>query len=175
MEKRIYWSQRNIFTFICFFCAFVLLTSGCATFRKKFIRQKKKDANINQGDLPILEPVDYPEKVYSPLDMYKQHYSLWKVWDRDFIQAVESNSSDKRQIYLLEQAVGQLEEMKKALTDEKQAEFAILIDELRSVGKIYEKPFATRNRFSIIKKVERHASKIRNQFAPDPALVRADL
>jgi hypothetical protein len=93
------------------------------------------------------------------------------VWDRDLLQAIERGGSDKRQKYLLEQAVMQLEEMKKLLIEGKKAEFSVLIDDLRDVQEVYEKSEAMRSQFSIRMKIERHASKIRNGFAPDPALV----
>lgn len=159
------------FVYICCFCVLLSALSGCTTLRRKFTRKKKKDGEESQKFIPVLEPVDYPEKTSSSLEKYKQHYSLWKVWERDLLQTIDSDGSDKRQKYLLEQAIEQLEGMRALLTDEKKAEFAPLVDGLREVGEVYERPASMRNTFSIRKKIERNSSEIRNGFAPDPVLV----
>ena len=156
---------------ICCFCVLVLTVSSCTPLRRKFTRKKKKDRGESQKFIPVLEPIDYPPKIYSSLEKYKHHYSLWRVWDRDLLQTIDGNGSDKRQKYLLVQAIEKLEGMKELLTDEKKSEFTPLIDDLREVQQVYKKPVSMRNKFSIKKKIERNARKIRNGFAPDPALL----
>ncbi|HQP10529.1 MAG TPA: hypothetical protein PKV41_04025 [Candidatus Omnitrophota bacterium] len=169
MDNTRYHFRKGFLVFTCCLCLAALFLEGCTPLRKKFTREKKDDGTQSQKDLPILEPVDYPEKTVLPLEKYKYHYSLWKIWDRDLLQAVDRDGSEKRQKYLLEQAVAQLEEMKKILIDEKQAEFSVLVDDLRGVQEMVEKP--SPNVFSIKMRIERNASKIRNGFAPDPALL----
>ena len=164
----------SFFVAICCLCVLTLAVNGCTPLRKKFTRKKKDDKEGSQKFIPVLEPVDYQEKVYSPLERYKQHYSLWKVWDRDLLQTIDQDGSDKRQKYLFAQAIEHLEEMKKVMNEEKKIEFVVLIDELREVQEAYEKPSSMRNTFSIKKKIERNASKIRNQFGPDPSLLRQE-
>ena len=160
----------SVSTFLCCLCVVIFAVSGCTPLRRKFTRKKKKDKEQSQKFIPVLEPVDYPEKVYSSMERYKHHYSLWKIWDRDLLQAIERDGSDKRQKYLLGQAIEQLEEMKKRLVDEKQVELGQLIDDLRRVQQVYEKPASMRNKFSTRKKIELNAKKIRNGFAPDSSL-----
>jgi len=156
--------------FICCLCVLFLAVSGCAPLRKKFTRKKKKDKEESHKFIPVLEPVDYPDKIRSPQEEYKHHYSLWKIWDRDLIQAIEQDGSDKRQRYLLGQSIERLEEMKKLLDGVQQARLAELVDELQGIRQVYQKPPAMRNTFSIKKKIERNARKIRNEFAPNPSL-----
>jgi len=112
-------------SFICSLCVVFLAISGCTPLRKKFTR-KKKDKQANQKFIPVLDPIDYPEKVYSAAEKYKYHYSLWKVWNKDLLQVLERNGSEKRQKYLLDQAIVQLKEMQNSLSDEKKAGFAQL-------------------------------------------------
>ncbi len=157
--------------YICCLCVVALTLSSCTTLRRKFTRKKKKDRDASQKFIPVLEPVDYAEKTHSSLEKYKHHYSLWRVWDRDILYVIENDGSDKRQKYLLGQAVEQLEGMKVLLVDAKRAEFTVRIDTLRDVEKVYEKPASMRNKFSIKKKIERNSRKIRNGFSPDPVLV----
>lgn len=147
-------------------CVVALTLSSCTTLRRKFTRKKKKDRGVSQKFIPVLEPVDYAEKTHSSLEKYKHHYSLWRVWDRDLLYVIESDGSDKRQKYLLGQAIEKLERMKDLLADEKKSELAPLIDDLREVGRVYEKQASMRNKFSIKKKIERNSRKIRNGFAP---------
>jgi len=177
MRYKKYKSQHflSVSTFICCLCVLALTVSGCTPLRRKFTRKKKKDRELSQKFIPILEPVDYPKKVYSSRERYKHHYSLWRVWDRDLLQTIERHGSDKRQKYLLGQVIEQLEEMRKLLADEKQVELTGLIDNFQDVRQVYEKPVAMRNKFSIRKKIELNAKKIRNGFAPDPSLSYREL
>ena len=166
--------RRSIPIALCCLCILTLVINGCTPLRKKFTRKKKKNGEASQKFIPVLEPIDYAEKIYSPLEKYKHHYSLWKVWDKDLLQTIDRDGSDKRQKYLLVQTIEQLEEMKKILSEEKKTEFTILIDDLREVQEVYKKQAMMRNTFSIKKKIERNASKIRNQFAPDPSLFQQE-
>jgi len=152
-------------SFICCLCAVFLVISGCAPLRKKFTRQKKKDRQTDPRFIPVLDPIEYPEKIYSAEEKYKFHYSLWKVWDKDFHQVLERDGSDKRQKYLLSQSIEQLEEMQVLLNDAKQAELKGFIDKLKIVRQDYDKPSSMRNKFSIRSKVGRNGKKIRNGFS----------
>lgn len=171
-----YYKKRNsrrfmsISIYICCLCAVVLTVSSCTPLRRKFTRKKKKDREQSQKFIPVLEPVDYPDKVYSSQERYKRHYDLWRIWDRDLLQVIDQDGSDKRQRYVLGQSIEQLEEMKKFLGDTKQAELAGLIDVLREVQRVYKKPALMRNKFSIKKKIERNAKKIRSEFASNLSL-----
>jgi len=168
MDNKKFGMQRvaNSTYFICFLCAIFLILSGCAPLRKKFTRQKKKDKQLDPRFIPVLDPIEYPEKIYSVEEKYKYHYSLWKVWNKDFLQVLERNGSGKRQKYLLDQSIEQLEEMNILLNDAKQAELKGLIDERGIVLQEYDKQSAMRNKFSIRSKVQRNGRKIRNGFSP---------
>ena len=154
-----------------FFCVLTFSLGGCSTLRRKFVRKKKEDKAVSQKFVPVLEPIDYPDNVYSPLDKYQKYYSLWRVWERDLLQAVKAKESDKRQKYLLVQTIEQLEGMAGLLTEAKKVEFLPVVEDLREVGDVYDKPAFMRNTFSIQKKIERNSRKVRNDFAPDPALL----
>ena len=168
MDNKKYDLRRIILStsFICFLCVVFLTLSGCAPLRKKFTRQKKKDRQSDPRFIPVLDPVEYPEKIYSSEEKYRYHYSLWKVWGKDFLQVLERDGSGKRQRYLLSQSIEQLDEMKVLLNDAQQAELKGLIDELGTVLLEYDKQSAMRNKFSIRSKVTRNSSKIRNGFSP---------
>lgn len=152
--------------FICCLCILTLTANGCAPLRKKFIRKKKQDAEQARQFIPVLEPEDYPEQYHSPEEQYRHHYSLWKVWHKDLLQAVESNGSDKRQLYLLNQTIEQLEEMGQWLAAGKQAEFMAIVEETRVMREDYNKPALMRNKNVMKDKIELNAKKIRKNFVP---------
>lgn len=149
-------------------CLSVLLVSvgGCASLRKKFVRQKKKDAKAEEF-IPVLDPIDYAPAVVSAEEKYAYHYSLWKVWYRDLVENIEHQESDKKQKYLIGQVVVQLEEMGKRLGDEKRKELNTSIGEWEAIRALYEKPAPMRSTSSLKRKIEASAQKIRRQFNPD--------
>src|SRR3989338_3111567 len=149
---------------VCVVCAVILLANGCAPLRKKFTRKKKEDRESNQQFIPVLEPIDYAEKQYSSEEHYKQHYSLWMIWSRDFLQAVEYDGSDKRQKYLLGQCIEQLEAMQQWLTDDQKALLGELVSDLYDIQKDYAAPPSMRNALLIKKRVEVNARAIREKF-----------
>ncbi len=146
--------------------AFLSLSlSGCTTLRKKFIRKKKKSKQ-SESFIPVLEPIDYPVAIHSSQERYAHHYSLWKVWQRDLIQTIERKESDKRQKYLMAQVLVQLDEMKKWISQEKQQELTKIINNFQRIESEWTKPAAMRNAFSLKKKLELNARRVRNDFNP---------
>lgn len=168
MHNKKYGLRRIILSgsFICCLCVLFLASSGCVPLRKKFTRAKKKNQKTDPRFIPVLDPVDYPEAIYSAEEKYKHHYSLWKIWDKDFLQVLERNGSDKRQKYLLAQSIEQLGEMQSLLNDDKKVELMALIDVLRDVHQSYDKSSPIRSKFSTRSKIQRNAKKIRNGFSP---------
>src|SRR3989338_1218458 len=118
MRKLLSFRSSGMRAVVVAVCAAVVF-SGCEPLRKKFVRQKKKDASAATEVVPILQPEVYPEKVFDPVKQYKQHYGLWGVWHKDYLSILEDNGSDKRQIYVLTQMAAQLEKMENLLAGEK--------------------------------------------------------
>ncbi len=156
----------NIFGLVsvCFFIVFCIL--GCEPLRKKFIREKNKDSQ-SQEIVPVLEPKEYPVKSMSVEDQYRYSYSLWRVWYRDLIQAIDENSSEKRQIYLLNQELKQLEKMSELLAEEKKELLAPIIKDLRGLIKQIQRPAKLRNIFVIKKRLRNIAKKVHDNFRPN--------
>ena len=163
--------REMLYTVGIFVCLlyFVFSSAGCEPLRKKFIREKKKDKQ-SQRFIPVLEPEEYPVKMISAQEQYRYHYSLWKVWYRDFIQAIDDNSSGKRQVYLLAQQIKELEKMGKLLVDERSQALKPVIEDLRGVVRQLGRPEKLRNSFSIKKSVNAAAKKVRMGFRPKEAV-----
>lgn len=154
--------RRIIVTISCL-VALNLVLSGCEPLRKKFRRAKKED-KAGENFIPVLTPEDYPEPVYSSSSHYKKHYSMWRVWQKDFLQGLEEGDSDKRQRYNLNQVLVQLQEMNRVITGEKQQRLSAIIAELQGVIDDYASPAPMRNMLIIERKVNDIDREIRNDF-----------
>ncbi len=163
--RRITLSFRLSIGVVCL-SVLVLSLGGCASLRKKFVRQKKKAAQEEEF-IPVLDPVDYAPAVVSAEERYAYHYSLWKVWYRDLIENIEYKTSDKKQKYLLGEVIVQLEEMSKWMVDEKRQELNASIREWEAIRALYEEPAPARSMSTLRKKIESNAQKIRQQFNPE--------
>ena len=146
------------------FVTFLLTSSGCEPFRKKFTRQKKKDESPTSQFVPVLDPVDYPDKVESPPELYRHHFSLWQVWDRELIMRIEEHASNKKINDTVDQSLTQLTEMQKLLTGEKQKKLSEYVAQLNALKKDLEQPAAVRNDNSIQRKIERIGKNVREGF-----------
>ena len=156
-------------------CVAVLLTSGgCEPLRKKFMRKKKAESPSTQM-IPVLEPIDYADKVISPAQHYRQYYSRWKVWERDLVENFDQIDNEKRYRYLLGQMIAQLQEMNKVVVPEKQNELGAVIEELSFILGEFDKPIGVRNMPSLRRKLEVNTKKTREQFKPksmEPFLIK---
>jgi hypothetical protein len=108
--------------------------SSCEPLRKKFTRQKKKDQQAENSFIPVLEPQEYPAPKDNPIENYKQHYSLVKVWYKDLWTSVEEKSSDKHTQYVVKQVYAHIEDMRALLSPDKQTE----LDKLKALLKYYD-------------------------------------
>lgn len=141
----------------------IFVTSGCEPLRKKFTRKKKKDLRATEL-IPILDPVDYPAKLQTPGDIYRHHYSLWQVWQRDLIGVLEEKGSDKKITYLLNQILVQMEEMGKVLTGEPQKLLTQYIAKMQRIQEEITKPSAIRNNYGIKRKVDLIGKQVRQNL-----------
>lgn len=163
MNKLFHARKRWLVISVVCVCLFSFTLVGCEPLRKKFTRKKKEDKT--KALEPILTPVDYGVPQISPEERYRHHYSLWKVWQEDLIEAVNQEESDKKQKYAFLAAIAQLEEMKKWIPEEKQRELIPLIDEAGVLQKELDKPAGLRNVFSFRRKIEILGKKIRHSFS----------
>ena len=144
-----------------------LVVSGCESLRKKFTRQKKKDSEQSDQFIPVLEPEQYPEKVYSPANDYKYHFSLWQVWQKELSTAVFERESNKRQLYMLNQAIVQVDALKKLVGAEKQSGLEEVLKGLRTLHGTIENPAPMHDNFMILNQLKSLDRKMRNNYSFD--------
>ena len=142
---------------------FMALSTGCEPLRKKFTRKKKEDVSQTEF-VPVLDPVDYPDKKESPEQIYKLHYSLWQVWYKDYAIAAQENSSDKKIFYTLNQLLAQVEEMQKVLRGEKQQLVVNIGQQVQNVITQYKTPRGVRDDAGLRQQVMSVDKKLRNNL-----------
>lgn len=150
---------------VCVLVFFVGTTSGCESFRRKFIRKKKNADAYSQGDV-IFDPVDYPDPVKSPLDNYRQYYALWKVWVSDLALAVEDNASEKKVRYTLGKIKEQILAMRQLLKQPVPAQMDLSLAEVESLNLEFEKSSAFRNKAGILSRIQKFRRDFRDHFEP---------
>ncbi|MEW5895122.1 MAG: hypothetical protein AB1650_05140 [Candidatus Omnitrophota bacterium] len=127
--------------------------NGCSpAMRKKFIRQKKKD--VVSEVIPVLEPMDYENKMEDVKTRHDYFYALLKVWHKDALMLLEDEPSAKQMVYTLRQIRVQLEELDKIIDGKPDT---VIGEGLKKVDEImlsYERPEAFRNRDIIRKDIQ---------------------
>lgn len=100
--------------------------TGCETLRRKFTRKRKakpvRPMFYREGESEMTRP---------PLELYMMHYVYWKTWMDDLINNAGVNK--KRDKRASNEAIGNLLDMRKRLTEEKQKELDEYIDEVRRI------------------------------------------
>ncbi len=151
--------------FICLFLMLAIVSSGCEPLRKKFTRQKKKDKEISQEFVPILEPEEYPAKVHTPQELYSRHYSLWQAWQKELTDSLVNNQNRKRQLYLFDQVIKELEEMQKYVGEEMQSGLSGVLNDLKKVYADMQLAVPLANASSWQRDIESISKKIRQTYA----------
>ncbi|MDP8212689.1 MAG: hypothetical protein P9X22_05275 [Candidatus Zapsychrus exili] len=143
---------------------FVFSLAGCQPFRSKFVRKKKKQ-NVTSNDfIPVLEPVDYIKQEKTAQERYSYRYSLWNVWQKDLLNAIDKEDSDKRLKYLLAEMIVQLKEMNKWIVGEDQEKLTGFINDLYEIREYLNKPPKVRNMTRVRKQIELNSKAIRNNL-----------
>ena len=144
-----------------------LMTSGCEPLCKKFTRQRKKDVGEVNAFIPVLEPEEYPEKVYSVTTDYKYRYSLWQVWQRELMTGISEKQSPKRKLYMLDQAIIQVDALKKLLNEEKQPGLEGVLKDLGNLRETLSQPAPMQDDFVILSKLKNIDRNIRDSYSFD--------
>jgi hypothetical protein len=148
-------------------CALIAV-SGCVPLKKKFTRAKK--TGEEKEIIPILEPIEYPAHDDSPEALYKQAYSLWKIWHRELTEKINAANENEKYIEkLFIDDIQQLGKMKAMLREDNQPLLNSSIEEMRKALEEYSEPEGARN-YTVIKRILRSVDKeVRNSFSPEMA------
>ena len=161
--------SQSRFNFIIILVLIFLASSvsGCEPLRKKFIRKKKETQNTEA--MPVLQPIDYPEKVVAPASILEQRYGFWQVWYGEASQDLSDGSTDKRVGYDLSQLAVQLVELQKLFSGPQQKQLLDLAARLERIRTNFRSPAGVRDTSGIVKDLRLLDKDFRKQFRPQVA------
>lgn len=158
---------RRWFSVLALCLVITIMFTGCASLKKKFIRQKKKDASIDDKFIPVLEPEEYPVKKEGPYEHYAQQYTLFNVWISDFTDNFQGNiRNQKRMIADLQSALKAVREMKTVVQTPVIEGLAKIEKQVEYLLEEYQKPEAFRNTSRISSELRSVDRNVRKEFKP---------
>ncbi len=135
------------------------MLSGCADFQKKFIR-KKKEYNGPPRYYAVKEYDIHPS-----IELYQKRYIYWKNWHRELLTDIR-DANKKKSRTDIEQAISNLWDMKRMLTDEKGDELQKDIDQMEELKEVITKQSITMaNQVKLRRKLELLMSEIKKNFS----------
>ncbi len=165
MRKRYCIAVLPSLAMIVGFIYIMLSLQGCEPLRKKFTRHKKGEAQQQEYE-PILDPIDYPAKVYDPQADYAYRHSLFRVWEKELSAGIQDRVSAKRLQYLVNNILVQLEEMSKLVTDDKKPALASATQNFQALLQTVSQPSQFYNLRDVGIDVEKAARPILNDYKP---------
>ncbi|MFZ5799857.1 MAG: hypothetical protein ACOY3D_00540 [Candidatus Omnitrophota bacterium] len=115
MERKTEYFRKGISVSIA---VSLLFLSGCQTLKKKFTRKPKgEEENVEEV---IYAPQDYPAKVVSTQELYRNYYALVRGWAQELDDALVEGGNHKRQVMCITEMVNNLNKMRDLLTVEAQ-------------------------------------------------------
>jgi hypothetical protein len=122
---------RQDIVLILFLSILVNLT-GCEAFVRKFTRKSKKEKAPEEM---VLVPEEWTGPKMSKEELYRQYYNFWKSWQDELISALVNKSSLKKRVTCAEQAVKNLNGMRKMLNETKQKQLGIYLKQMDNLLK----------------------------------------
>jgi hypothetical protein len=150
--------------FVCF-VFFVTVLQGCEPLRKKFTRHKKGEETEQEYE-PILDPIDYPEKVYDLKADYQYRFSLFHVWEKELIAGLDDQANTKRLKYFTENIIIQLQEMDKLVADDKKIALQKATQGFHGILETLNKPAQFYNLRDLRIETEKYAKPILRDYMP---------
>lgn len=120
-------------SFVIWILSFVIFTSGCDAFVRKFTRKPKKE-NQPKQEL-VLVPQEYKPPKMTKEEVYRQYFLYWKSWHDELINSLSGGSSHKKQIDCANEAINNLEALRVTLQEAKQKRLDAYINQLKGLKK----------------------------------------
>lgn len=155
---------ENKFKEICkllLILALAISVSGCASFKKKFVRKPKE----TEKPTPIVHTKDYTQE-YGNLFLYEKHYLFWKYWQEELINTLNSKHSNrKKEAKCSYSALDELKTLSNYLNPEGKKILAPYIAELENITQrlLSRKPVNSRvSKFK--RELEKHKRNVQRIF-----------
>ncbi len=141
-------------------CSIILNLTGCEAVRKKFTRKKKEPVKM-----PRIYQVKIYEKKPSP-ELYKKHYAYWVSWQSELIRVLGQNH--KKDVRCIEEIMGNLNDMRNILINEKGDVLAPHIEKMEKVKDlIFKEDLTQANKDYVRRTLEREERFIKKEFVFD--------
>ena len=139
-------------------------SSGCESFRKKFVRKKKRQPAEEEM---VISPVDYSKQQLPGDQAYQQYYVYWKSWHGELLAQLQNNANKKKILGCFEQMILNLDRMKNLLANEKKsAQLQTYIDEIQqNYDEVENKNFLIVSFAQLKESVESLSRAIHREFA----------
>jgi hypothetical protein len=112
--------------------ALCLVLAGCGpAWKKKFVRKR---APRQPDQVLVYEAQDYQKEPNA--DLYKKHFIFWRAWQEELV--VRMGNNPKADVRAFEEALKNLDDMKRCLKEAKAAELDIYIQQLRAFYDTYK-------------------------------------
>ena len=119
--------QVTSFIIICAILAMVCELTGCEAFVRKFTRKSKKVQNPEEM---VLVPQEWKGPQMTKEEQYRQYFLFWKSWHEELNNAILQNSSQKKKIDCLQQALKNSLGMRSLLNESKQKQLDVYLRQL---------------------------------------------
>ncbi len=131
---------------------------GCASFRKKFTREKEKER-----PRPVVLIEDYNESV-SRNELYEKHFLFWKYWELELIDSLEQDNY-KKQTLSVSQTRDNLNSLIGYLIPEKADLIKPYSDSLEKIEAKIKRGFSSSlDRNSLKQEVEKHQRMLEKEL-----------
>ncbi len=154
-------NKRQKWTFVAVILVSAIALTGCQPLKQKFVRKKKVKAD---KFVPILEPVDYKAESVSAERRYNHYYLTYRIWERELMENIQRDESDKRVREALDKLIVQLQEMDEWVSIEKKQRLNELTEKYQSMSEYFERPRPMRNVKSFESKLKRYERIMRKEL-----------
>lgn len=134
----------------------IMISSGCTSLRRKFIRQKKQEEDIQV----YVDFKDYGDKPTS--EAYVDYFLYVRGWLDELKVSLDSGLSYKRSKRAIDEAIMNMEQITDILNDEGKAGLKPILTQLNDISKAIkdDRSMGYVDRMRLIKEIE----KIRREF-----------
>ncbi len=113
-------------------CSLLVTTLGCDAFVRKFTRKVKKE-NLPKEEL-VLAPEEYKPPKMTKEEVYRQYFLYWKSWHDELINSLSTGgASQKKQLDCANEAIKNLQDIRKTLQDSGQKGLDVYINQLKDL------------------------------------------
>ena len=138
----------------------VMMASGCADMKDKFIRKPKEEKPIYKKYQAV--------KTYNvkpSIELYQKRYVFWKSWHRELLDVLP-DTNKKKKVTAIEQEISNLFDMQSMLIEEKAEGMQEYIDDLSVIEKQFKRgPITSGQAVRIRRKLETLGRQIKLHYS----------